>query len=42
VTSGEPAFDHLYGTSTWDWFGEHPAAAGLFNQQMEATTSADV
>ena len=41
VMSGEPAFDHLYGGSTWDWFGQNPAASGLFNQLMDATTSAD-
>jgi hypothetical protein len=41
VTSGTTAFDHLYGRSTWEWFGENPAAAALFNQHMEDITSAD-
>jgi hypothetical protein len=41
VQTGETAFDYLYGVSTWDWFAEHPAAARLFDQQMDAITSAD-
>jgi hypothetical protein len=41
VKTGETAFDHLYGESTWDWFAEHPAAARLFDQYMDANTSAD-
>lgn len=38
VRTGETAFDHLYGQSTWDWFGENPAAAALFNQHMDVRT----
>jgi hypothetical protein len=41
VETGETAFDHLYGESTWDWFAEHPAAARMFDQHMDANTSAD-
>src|SRR5260370_11937852 len=31
VTTGETAFEHLYGKNTFDWFKEHPAAAALFD-----------
>ena len=41
VKTGETAFDRLYGTSTWDWFAEHPTAARLFDQHMDAITSAE-
>ena len=42
VTTGETAFDHLYGQSTWAWFDEHPAAAARFNEFMDAITIAEV
>jgi hypothetical protein len=41
VTTGETAFDHLYGQSTWTWFDEHPAAAARFNEFMDAITIAE-
>ena len=41
VRTGTPAFDYLFGESTWRWFGDNPAAAGLFNQHMEGITSKD-
>lgn len=42
VTTGETAFDRLYGRSTWDWFAEHPQAWRLFDQQMDQITLTDV
>jgi hypothetical protein len=41
VTTGETAFDHLYGQSTWSWFDEHPGAAAIFNHYMDAITIAE-
>jgi hypothetical protein len=41
VRSGETAFDHLFGESTWSWFSTNPEAAALFNQHMDVRTSAD-
>jgi len=42
VTTGETAFDHIYGKNTFDWFGEHPDAARLaasMYTENTATTS---
>ena len=41
VRTGETAFDHLYGRSTWDWFAEHAAAGRLFDRHMDAITATD-
>jgi len=41
VTTGETAFDALYGQNTWTWFGEHPVAARLFDSFMDDMTLAD-
>lgn len=41
VKTGETAFDHLYGESTWEWFAGHPAAARLFDQHMDGITSSE-
>jgi hypothetical protein len=41
VQTGETAFDSLYRASTWDWFADHPAAARLFDRQMDELTSAE-
>jgi hypothetical protein len=41
ITTGETAFDALYGQDTWTWFGEHPAAARLFDRVMDEITLAD-
>jgi hypothetical protein len=41
VTTGETAFDHVYGESTWSWFATHPVDAQLFDLHMEGITSAD-
>jgi len=32
VTTGETAFEHLYGKNTFDWFKEHPEAAQIFDE----------
>jgi hypothetical protein len=42
VATGEPAFDRLYGQSTWEWFGRNQAAGDLFNLHMETITRSDV
>src|SRR5712692_4913563 len=39
VTTGETAFDHLYGKNTFDWFKEHPAAAQLAESMYTENTS---
>ena len=41
VTTGETAFDHLFGTNTWDWFEDHPAAARLFDDYQKDSTAVD-
>lgn len=41
VKTGETAFDHIYGESTWTWFDHHPAAAARFNELMDAVTVAE-
>src|SRR5260370_15632809 len=39
VTTGETAFDHLYGKNTFDWFKEHPAAAQLADLTYTESTA---
>ncbi len=39
VTTGETAFDHLYGKNTFDWFREHPAAARLADSSYTENTA---
>jgi SAM-dependent methyltransferase len=34
VKTGERAFDHVFGTDCWDYFGKHPEYAQIFNQSM--------
>lgn len=41
VTTGQTAFNHVYGESTWSWFDHHPAAAARFNELMDAITVAE-
>ena len=41
VTTGETAFDHIYGQSTWTWFDRHAPAAARFNELMDAITIAE-
>lgn len=38
VQTGEIAFDHVFGTSCWDYFAKHPENAKLFNQSMTDLT----
>src|SRR5258708_24063079 len=40
VTTGETAFDYLYGKNTFDWFGEHPDAAHLAASMYTENTAA--
>ncbi|MCC6537902.1 MAG: methyltransferase [Bryobacterales bacterium] len=41
VRTGETAFDHLYGKSTWEWFRDNPAEARVFDDfQAEGTRNA--
>jgi hypothetical protein len=39
VTTGQTAFDHVYGKNTWDWFQDHPEPASLFNAFMNEVTA---
>jgi hypothetical protein len=39
VTTGETAFDHLYGKNTFDWFSEHPVAAQLADSTYTENTA---
>jgi hypothetical protein len=39
VRTGEPAFHHVYGMSTFEYFEEHPEAGALFNQAMTGNTA---
>jgi hypothetical protein len=41
ISTGQTAFDALYGQDTWAWFGEHPAAGRLFDSVMDEITIAD-
>lgn len=41
VTTGETAFDHLFGTNTWEWFEGQPAAGRLFDRYMNDMTAVD-
>lgn len=41
VRTGETAFDHIYGKHTWDWFGENPGPAALFDAYMGEVTGND-
>lgn len=38
VKTGERAFDHVFGTDCWDYFGKHPEYAQVFNQSMTEVT----
>lgn len=39
VTTGETAFEHLYGKNTFDWFKEHPAAAKIYDDFQAQNTA---
>ena len=38
VQTGEPAFDHLFGTGFYDYFTQHAEAAASFNRGMAGAT----
>lgn len=38
LTSGETAFDSVYGAPVFDWYSRHPEPAQLFSHAMEGTT----
>jgi O-methyltransferase domain/Dimerisation domain len=38
IKTGEPAFDHVYGMRSWDWYATHPAEAAIFNAAMSSLT----
>jgi O-methyltransferase len=40
VATGAPAFDEVFGTSTWAWFAQNPGAARLFNDAMSEFSDA--
>ncbi len=39
VRTGEPAFRHVHGRSTFEYFEQHPEAGALFNQAMTGNTA---
>lgn len=39
VETGEPAFEHVFGLKTWDYYAQHPEAAVLFNNMMTEWTA---
>jgi len=41
VRTGEVAFDHLYGKTTWQWFADNPEPAALFNSLMDTGSDAE-
>jgi hypothetical protein len=42
VTTGETAFDHVFGKNTWDWFAENPVAGRLFDECMDEGTKGEI
>jgi hypothetical protein len=36
VQTGQPAFDHLYGMGSFEYFAQHPEAATIYNEIMTA------
>ena len=41
VTTGQPAFDEVFGKARFDWLAEHPAEAALFQRAMIAVSQGD-
>ena len=39
VRTGENAFEHVFGKPVWEWFGEHPEPARVFDQTMTNMSS---
>ena len=42
VTTGKPAFDHVFGASQFSYLAEHPAANVRFNQAMSAIAHREI
>ena len=42
VRSGQPAFDHIFGQSFFDWLSQHPVESDTFATSMNAATQAAV
>jgi Dimerisation domain/O-methyltransferase domain len=42
ITTGKPAFDHVFGESFFEYLGRRPQDASVFNQAMTSVTSGDV
>jgi hypothetical protein len=36
IQTGQPAFDHLYGMGSFEYFAQHPEAATIYNEIMTA------
>lgn len=41
VTTGETAFEHVFGKNTWDWFYDNPSAGALFDRSMDEITASE-
>ena len=39
VRTGEPAFEHVYGESAFDWFAKHPVESAVFDEAMTANSA---
>ncbi|MGB7921968.1 MAG: methyltransferase [Pyrinomonadaceae bacterium] len=39
IKTGETAFDQVFGMSCWDYLGQHPEQAEIFNQSMSELTA---
>lgn len=42
VTTGQPAFDHVYGASHWAYLAAHPDASEAFNQAMSVVAQREI
>lgn len=42
ITTGRPAFDHIFGAHNFDYLGAHPASNEIFNQAMSATARREI
>jgi hypothetical protein len=42
VATGQPAFNHAFGTSLFEYLAEHPEDAAAFNAAMTATSSTEL
>ncbi|MEJ2085929.1 MAG: methyltransferase, partial [Acidobacteriota bacterium] len=41
VRTGEPAWEHVHGTSIFEYFGQHPEAGQIFDQAMTSLSAAE-